>query len=246
MLPWPIRYGDRVELAGQLADSSTYAAHRGRGLHARLMQLAHEVCKAWGITCVLRFASDVSFGLTTSKLGYAHLADLVEFDVPIRTVWAERVARRTGLGAAYDRRFRHVTDPFASSIPLESSVLAEGYGGVDRDRAFFDYKAAFGGSRVLDLDGARVWLTARHGTFVGDMSATSEADLDRGLRAVQRLARRLGTHRLLFQASSDIALSRFLAARLPVRRTQPLTYFDLGSKIPPEALRFTLGDIDTF
>jgi hypothetical protein len=246
MLPWPIRYGDRVELAGQLADSSTYAAHRGRGLHARLMQIAHEVCEAWGMTCVLRFASDVSFGLTTSRLGYAHLADLVEFHLPVRTVWAERVARRAGLGDAFDRRFQRVTEPFLSSAPLASSGLAEGYAGVDRDRAFFDYKAAFGGSRTLDLDGARVWLTARHGTLVGDMSAASERDLGRGLRAVQSLARRLGTHRVLFQASGDIALSRFLAARLPVRRTQPLTYFDLGSKIPPEALRFTFGDIDTF
>jgi hypothetical protein len=246
MLPWPIRFGDRVELAGQHADSATSAAHRGRGLHARLVHLSHTVCAAAGMTFVFRFSNDHSFAITTSKLGYAHLGDLVEFHVPVRTVWAERLARRTGLGEAYDRRFERITEPFVDSEPLASSALAEGYAVVDRDRTYFDYKEAFGRSRVLRLDGARVWLALRHGLLVGDMAAPSEAELGRGLDVLGRLARRLGAHRLLFQAPDDIMLSRYLTTRLPVTRRRPCAYFDLGSKIPMDALRFTFGDIDTF
>jgi hypothetical protein len=247
MLPWPIRFGDRVELAGQHADSATSAAHRGRGLHGRLVQLSHQVCAAAGMTFVFRFSNDHSFAITTSKLGYAHLGDLVEFHVPVHTVWAERLARRAGLGEAYDRLFERVTEPLVDSEPpLPSSATAEGYAVVDRDRAYFEYKEAFGRSRVLRLDGARVWLALRHGLLVGDMAAPSEAELGRGLDALHRLARRLGAHRLLFQAPEDIMLSRYLATRLPVTRRRPCAYFDLGSKIPMEALRFTFGDIDTF
>jgi hypothetical protein len=247
MLPWPIRFGDRVELAGQHADSATSAAHRGRGLHGRLVQLSHQVCAAAGMTFVFRFSNDHSFAITTSKLGYAHLGDLVEFHVPVRTVWAERLARRAGLGDAYDRRFERITEPFLDpEPPLASSAAAEGYAVVDRDRTYFDYKERFGRSRVLHLGGARVWLALRHGLLVGDMAAPSAAELGRGLDALGRLARRLGAHRLLFQAPEDIMLSRYLADRLPVTRRRPCAYFDLGSKIPMEALRFTFGDIDTF
>jgi hypothetical protein len=247
MLPWPIRHGDRVELAGQLADCATSAAHRGHGLHARLVALAHDVCAAAGMTFTFRFSNELAFSITTTKLGYTPLDDLVEFHVPVRTVWAERGARRAGVGAAYDRRVERLTEPFVTSGPaLASSVLADGYAGVERDAAFHDYKAAFGGSRVLDLDGARVWLAVRHGVLVGDMSAVSDVELRRGFDALERLARRLGAHRLLFQASRDIALSRYLATRLPVTRTRRISCFDLGSKIPHDALRFTFGDIDTF
>jgi hypothetical protein len=247
MLPWPIRPGDRLELAGQLADSSTSAPHRGRGLHPRLMRLAHEVCEAHGQTFVFRFSNDLSLAITTSKLGYTQLGDLVEYHRPVRTLWAERLARRARLGDAYDRRVERITDPYVEpDLMLPSPALTEGYAGVDRDRAYFDYKAAFGRSRVLSLDGARVWLTVRHGVLVGDMEADSDATFDRGLDELERLARRLGAHRLLFQVPEDVRLSRQLATRLPQTRRRPLAYFDLNSKIPSDALRLTLGDIDTF
>jgi predicted N-acetyltransferase YhbS len=246
-LPWPMRYGERRELATQLADCATSPAHQGRGLHVRLVELVHEVSAAAGMTFVFRFSNDLSFAITTSKLGYTPLDELAEYNWPVRTVWAERVARRIGQGAAYDRHVERVTHPLLDAEPpLASTVLAEGHAGVDRDRAFFDYKEAFGGSRVVNLDGARVWLTVRHGLQVGDMDADTDEELGRGLDALTRLARRLGVHRLLFQAAPDIRLSRFLATRLPQTRTRHISCFDLSSKIPSHSLRFTFGDIDTF
>ncbi|MCP9485235.1 MAG: hypothetical protein MSC30_05215 [Gaiellaceae bacterium MAG52_C11] len=246
-LPWPMRYGERTELATQLADCATSPAHQGRGLHVRLVQLVHEVSASAAMTFVFRFSNDLSFAITTSKLGYTPLEDLVEYDRPVRTAWAERVARRAALGAAYDRRFERLTERHVDhGPPFASSALTEGYAGVDRDQAFFDYKAEFEGSRVLRLEGARVWLRVRHGVLVGDMDADSDEELGRGLDALERLGRRLGVHRILFQASPDIRLSRYLGTRFPQARTRHISCFDLSSKIPRDALRFTFGDIDTF
>lgn len=246
-LPWPMRHGERTELATQLADCATSPAHQGRGLHVRLVELVHELSAAAGMTFVFRFSNDLSFAITTSKLGYTPLDDLVEYDLPVRTLWAERVARRAGLAAAYGRHVERVTERYVDhGAPLASSALAEGYAGVDRDRVFFDYKEAFEGSRVLRLEGARAWLRVRHGLLVGDMEADSDAELGRGLEALQQLGRRLGVHRILFQASPDIRLSRYLATRFPEARTRHISCFDLSSKIPRDALRFTFGDIDTF
>jgi len=246
-LPWPIRHGNRSEVATQLADCATAPAHRGRGLHARLIDLVHKVSAAAGMTFVFRFSNELAFKITTSKLGYTPLDDLVEFNVPVRTVWAERVARRTGLGRPYDRHVRQVIEPYVDSgAPLASSVLADGYAGVDRDAAFFEYKAAFEGSRVLNLDGARVWLRARQGLLVGDMDAGSDDELDQGLDSLVRIARKLGAHRVLFQVSPGTRLCRYLETRLIRTKTRHVSCFDLGSKIPSDALRFTFGDIDTF
>ena len=247
MLPWPIRHGAHVELAGQLADSATSKAHRGRGLHVRLMTLAHEKCAAAGMTFVFRFSNKLSFAITTSKLGYSHLGDLVEYAQPVRTVWAERLARRTRLGSVYDSVVDRILEPFLEpGRVLESSALAEGYAGVARDREFFEYKERFGRSRVVNLAGASVWLAVNHGILVGDITARSDSDLDRGLDALRRLSRRLGANRVLFQVPDDVRIGRFLATRWQETRRRPLAYFDLSSKIPPSALRFTFGDIDGY
>jgi hypothetical protein len=247
VLPWPFRHGDRTELAAQIGESSTATAHRGRGLFVRLVQLAHEVCDAAGMAFVIRFPNENSFPITVSKLGYTHLGDLVEFRQPVKTIWAERAAGRAGLGAAHGRYAARVMRSASEPGPaLVSSVLAEGYAGVDRDPEFLAYKATFGGGRVLRLDGARAWLAVRHGMLVGDVEAPSDDELGRGLDALTSVARRLGVHRLLFQASGDLRLARVLAGRIPEGGRRPVAYFDLRSRIPPDALRFTLGDIDTF
>lgn len=247
VLPWPIRHGRRVELAAQLADCATSADHRGRGLHARLVALVHEVADSAGMTFVFRFSNDLAFSITTTKLGYTPLDDLVEFHPRIRTVWAERVARRVRLADAFDRHVdRRVRESIDAGPPLESSVLREGFACTDRDRALLDYKERFEGSRVLQLDGARVWLRVCHGLLIGDMAAESDAEFNRGADALERLAARLGVHRVVFQASPGIELSRRLGARYPLASTRHVSLFDLCSRIPLDALRFTFGDIDTF
>jgi len=247
VLPWPFRHGDRTELAAQIGESSTAPAHRGRGLFVRLVQLAHQVCDSSGVAFVIRFPNENSFPITVSKLGYVHLGDLIEFRQPVQTLWTERLAGRLALDSAYLRYAARVVRPYEETAPgLLNSALDEGYAGVDRDSAFLAYKARFGGSRVLALGETRVWLALRHGALVGDVAAPSDDELARGLDALGRLARRLGVHRLLVQGSGDLRLSRVLATRLPESGRRPVAYFDLRSRIPRDALRFTLGDIDTF
>jgi hypothetical protein len=44
MLPWPIRFGDRVEIAAQVVDSAIHADHRRRGFFSCLTELADARC----------------------------------------------------------------------------------------------------------------------------------------------------------------------------------------------------------
>jgi hypothetical protein len=250
LLPWPIRYGDRVEVAGQMVDAATADAHRRRGLFTQLGEMVAEECEAAGVSFLFAFPhrEGGSYPGFMGQLGYDHIGDLVEYRLPIRELSAERIMRRLGpLGSVYDRYAARVLRRYPSSDPvLENSVIAEGYGGVERDRAFHAYKSAFGGSRVVEVDGGRVWLKVQRGLLLGDVEAASETAFVRTLEALERLAGKLGVHQILFQAASGSRVSSLFERRYPPLPGLAVVYRDLRSQIPSEKLRFTFGDLDNF
>lgn len=248
VLPWRVRFGDSVEVAGQMVDISTGSAHRGRGLFVRLAEMAREVCEAAGVSFLYGFPNEAAYPIWLGKLGYEHVDDLVEFRLPVRTLWAERVARRVGpVRPVYERYVERALRPHApNDAVLGNSLLSEGFAGVERDGAFLAYKTAFGGSRVVALDGGRVWLAVRNGLLVGDLEASSQADLDRTAGALARLAARLGVHQIVFAASKDTRFSSLLARRFRTSPGLPIIYRNLSSEIPTKKLRFTFGDLDNF
>jgi hypothetical protein len=250
VLPWQIRFGDHIEVAGQLVDAATADRHRRRGLFGRLAETVRELCRAAGISFLFAFphANGSSFPAFVGKLGYRHIDDLVEYQLPIRTVWAERIPERAGAARSlYERHARRtLSGRGAADLGLENSLIADGFAAVGRDHAFHEYKTSFGGSEVLALDGGRVWVKVSHGLLIGDLEASSEADLDRTERALKRLAVRLGVHQIVFQVSTDTRLSRFFGDRFRTRLGLNVVYLDLGSQIPAEKLRFTFGDLDNF
>ena len=248
VLPWPVRFGDRVEVAGQMVDVATGSAHRGRGLFVLCAEMAREMCETAGVAFLFGFPNEAAYPIWMNKLGYEHSDDLVERRLRIRTVWAERIARRAGaMRPLYERHVERTLSAYAAADPvLENSLLHEGFAGIDRDRSFHACKSSFAGSRVLALDGGRVWLSVRHGLLVGDLEASSYADLEKTERALERLARRLGVHQILFQASKNTRFSPFFADRFCTLPGMPVIYRNLRSQIPSEKLRFTFGDFDNF
>lgn len=248
VLPWPVRYGDRVETAGQMVDVSTSSAHRGRGLFVALAERARELCEDAGVGFLYGFPNDEAYPIWIHKLGYEHSDDLVEHRLPVRTLPAEKVSHRAGrLRGLYERYLRRALASRAPADPvLQNSLGADGFAAVDRHRDFHAYKAAFGESRVVATDGGRAWIKVRHALLIGDLEARSEAELDETLGALRRLARRLGVDQIVFQASKDTRFSRFFAGRSDASRELPVIYRDLGSEIPKEQLRYTLGDLDNF
>jgi Acetyltransferase (GNAT) domain len=235
LLPWQARYGDRTEIAGQMVDVATGNAHRGRGLFVALADRTRELCEASGVNFLFGFPNEAAYPIWMNKLGYEHVHDLVSYRLPVRTLWAERLARRSRpLRTIVER---HVRRTLHKRAPVDP---------VLENRAFHSYKAAFGGGQVVELDGGRVWLVIRHGLLVGDLEAASNANLERTLEALKGLARRLGVHQIVFQASKDTRFSPIFAARSDVSQGLPVIYRDLGSQIPKEKLGFVFGDLDNF
>jgi hypothetical protein len=210
--------------------------------------MARELCEDAGVGFLFGFPNEAAYPIWINKLGYAHVDDMVEHRLPVRTIWAERVARRARpLRPLYEGHVERTLRRRAPAEPmLENSLLADGFAGVERDAEFYAYKSAFAGSRVVAVAGGRVWLSVRHGLLLGDIEASSEADLAETVRALERLGRRLGVHQILFQASKDTRFTRFFETRVAARPGLPIIHRNLGSEIPVEKLRFTFGDLDNF
>jgi hypothetical protein len=249
MLPWPIRLGARTEIAAQAVDAATHSEHRRRGLFTRLAEMALEECDTAGVSFVfaLPHPEGGSYPGFVRNLGYKHIDDLVEYRLPIRSVWMERIARRVGsLRGLYER---HLGRTLRKHLPvdpvLDNSLLLEGFAATGRDRAFHEYKK-FAGNRVLAVDGGRVWVNINRGLLVGDLEASSEAEMERTVRALEGMAMRLGIHQIVIQASKDTRFTRFFAKRFPPYPCLAVVYQNLRSQIPAEKLRFTLGDHDNF
>lgn len=249
ILPWPIRFGDRTEIAGQPVDAATHHEHRRRGLFTRLAEMARQVCESAGFSFLfaLPHPQGGSYPGFVRNLGYTHIDDLVEFRLSIRTLSMERVARR--IGPLYRLYERHLQRTLRSYLPVDSvldnSLLSEGFAATRRDRAFHEYKA-FAGNRVLAVDGGRVWLKVNRGLFVGDLEASTEPQMESTVRALEGLALRLGVHQIVIHASKDTRFTRFFEARFPPYPSLAVVYQNLRSQIPPGKLRFTLGDHDNF
>ena len=236
-----------VEGAGQMVDVSTHSSHRGRGLFVHLADLARAVCDRGGLSFLFGFPNEEAYPIWINKLGYAHSDDLVHYRRPVRTLWLERVAGRVEtLGRPYRSWADRTLGRHAGGEVLENSLAAEGFAAVERDSAFFAYKAGFTGSRVVALGGRRAWLRASNGFLVGDLEPQDGAGLHAVADDLERLARRIGIHQIVFQASRATRFTALLDAGFSESPGLPVIHRDIRSQIAPGDLRYTFGDFDNF
>src|SRR5262249_37854272 len=229
-------------------DVATASAHRGRGLFVLCAEMARQVCENAGVGFLFGFPNEAAYPIWINKLGYQHIHDLVEYRLPIVTVWAERLAAKVALlRGPYDFYVEHA---LARRAPhdgvLQNSLLAEGFAGVNRDAAFHQYKTTFTRCRVVEVDNGRVWIGVGHGLAVGDFDGLTEASLMAEGAALRSLARRLRPHHVIFQASKDTRFDRYLASLFRMTPGMPVIYRRLSSEIPSERLRFSFADLDNF
>jgi GNAT superfamily N-acetyltransferase len=248
LLPWAVRYRETKEGAGQMVDVATHSAHRGRGLFVHLADAVRDVCDRAGLGFLFGFPNEEAYPIWINKLGYRHTDDLVQYRRSVGTLWIERVTQRVGpLASWYGSRVDHAFRSRAPNDPvLPNSLGTEGFACIDRDASFHAYKTAFAGGRVVTFGGGRVWLRVQHGMLIGDLEAQSADELDTTVHELTRLARRLGVHQLVFQASKDTRFSSLLRSRFEESPGLPVIHLDIRSRIPADRLRYTFGDLDNF
>jgi len=246
VIPCMVLYAGQRMLAAQSADTMTHPQYRFKGLFVTLANLCYDLCRNEGITLVFGFPNQHSYHGAVQKLGW-QLTDTMDcFIIPVKTIAAEKIMNRLSLlRPIYHRYARFLLKKQclpAKQVP--DNFPAEGFNGVCRDEAYMRYKT-YQENWLLRAGEAIVWVKIQNGLLIGDMKLGQD-DFDDTIRAVKRLAIKLGLTQLQFHISPGTEVHRLFIGKYDAMPSFPVLFRDLGFNRPLDAFKFSSADIDIF
>jgi GNAT superfamily N-acetyltransferase len=248
-IPQQFRSDQGVVLSAHLCDFYTVPSHQRQGLNSRMAKQFAEIAKSEGVRFVTVFHSAATYRTSRSK-GFGDLGKIRGYIVHINGAPLRRIMRKLGRQTRPSpAQVEKVLGPYRTDAGDYRNSNAE-KGGVWHDyrQAFFDYKC-FTPNLHIQLNGARFWVQAGGELLIGDACFDTEAGFKTALGELQRLGRRLGQRKLIFQVTKGTALDNALSKLGEPFESWPVEYLDLNPNGPPLALaglKLNYGDLDTF
>ncbi len=245
-IPTLLEKDGQIELAAQCCDAVTIEEFAGRGLFTQLGRLTETRLRDFGIRSVFAFLNQNSEPAALGKLGWTGIHRMRRFTVPVLTIPLDSLSRKISAGPAYRA---WVTTKLAARIRadhfLANSVLEDGIVGSHRNREFYAYKIA-GNSFIIEVAGVKMWVKLGGGLLIGDIERRPEVEILVAVGELRRIARSLGIAGITFQASPGTYLERIFSRHFAGFDSWLLGGKSFDPRFPIEALRCTLGDLDTF
>jgi hypothetical protein len=160
--------------------------------------------------------------------------------------WEDLCAKSRLTGALYKWHRNRILS--RCSLPekgLSNSLIEEGFTGIDRDKAYLQYKT-YSHTQVLSVRQSKVWAKIKHELTIGDIQLGKGEDFDALIKALLQLCRKLGLKGLSFHTSPGTDLHALFSSRYASQPSFPTLFQDFGLDYPLESIRFTLADIDIF
>jgi hypothetical protein len=235
VVPTPMNYGSKTEIAAQSVDTMTHPKHRGKGLFPQLAQLTYKKMAEAGISFVWGFPNQNSEPVFLEKLGW-HYNDRM-------TGYLFQTGASPLLGKMFERRLktellRHTTNwPTLAEAPFVS---------VFRNDAYYKYKS-FSDNFWIALNGCYFWIKIKNGILVGDFHANTKDIFENGLASLIAIAKKQHAATIVFQMSPGTQKNNWLGT-LPAKRFDSWIagYKNFHSTLPLDKLKFTLADADIF
>lgn len=246
VFPYPINHNGKIIVAGQSGDTMTHPNHTGKGLFTILAKMTYDLCKEEGIAFIFGFPNQNSYPGFVRKLNWIHKENIQQYDWRILTLPLAGLAKKFSfLQSFYEWYVRNfITFFFQKSENFPNSSCANEKLFVEHSEPFIEYKK-FYGSRLIKVDGIRMWVNIKGALLVGDIEISNHK-LDNVLSALKKVAFYLGCSKIVFMASPDTALDIFLRTNLSPKEGLPIGYLDLSSGIDLSLLKFCYADFDTF
>jgi GNAT superfamily N-acetyltransferase len=227
-------------------DSMVAAECRGRGLHGRMAREAYRLMSDRGVLLAYAYHSEATFR-ACEPLGWDVAMRLNTYRFPISTLPMSTLAfRHRTLERAYLRFWRRLIAPIRVDPPsMENSGRRTGSLHVDYSPEFFAYKR-FSPNAIVTLAGTSVWIRAGRTLWVGDFDAPDQATAHRGLDGLVRLARRAGSHAVVFQVSPGSWTDDILSSRGTPGIGARVGTLKLGDPVDLANWNANFGDFDTF
>ncbi len=227
VIPCFIIYQGITLLAAQSADTMTHPLHRKKGLFVLLARRTYDLCREVGVQLLFGFPNQNSYHTFVSTLGWKATDQMQLFTIPVKDAFP----------FPFFQRLLH------SHTGLPDTLQDEGFACVLRDNAYLSYKT-YRPSFITKAGAASVWFKPGPSLLVGDITAASHWDPT--ITALTKLARRLGSRSISFQACPGTRLHTQLMQRYTPLPSFPVITMDLGADIPMQRLKFSFADIDIF
>lgn len=250
VLPVASHWGNKVEISAQSMDSMTIETHQRKGLFSRLANKTFELAKEMGVTFVWGFGTDVSERAVIEKLnfrrdervqGYRFFASKRLLDKFFNKVPALR--------PLVEKRTKRILQKHTTNRTFQGSLYTmTDCPMITRNAAYFQHKS-FTDTFVIELESVMFWikLHPHHGIMIGDIEASDEAQLRKGMLAFKELVSRHGFGTFMFQTSPGTPTEKVaLELSDETFSSWGVCYLPLGSEFPLEKLKITWGDLDTF
>ncbi|ASS47591.1 MAG: hypothetical protein A3D31_17340 [Candidatus Fluviicola riflensis] len=249
-IPVASNWGDKVEISAQSMDIMTVSRHERKGLFSLLTHKTFDLAKEMGITFIWGFGTDVSKRVLIEKLGFNCDEHVQGYRFFAHKRWLDKLlVKAPFIRSITEERTRRILQQYSTDKPFQGSLQTmTDCPIIARTPDYFRYKS-FSTAFFIELESVLFWikLHPHHGIMIGDIEATSEEQLRRGILAFKELANHHGLGAFIFQTIPGTPVGK-IAAEL-ADETFPswaLCYRSLSSEFPLEKLKVTWGDLDTF
>lgn len=246
--PCMVDFKGKKFLAAQSGDTMTHSKHVGKGLFTQLAQKTYDYCKENGFHLIFGFPNENSFPGFIKRLGWSHFDDMTPYLIRVKCIPWIRLKNTFKLPQTlHDKWCNFVLNRLKKGKPFKSSAFTDETPTVDHSTEFFAYKS-YSKNYLVQLNGMNLWLKFDD-TFllIGDFEIGSEAEFEKIIKRLKRLAFLLGLPHLRFQTSTSTKGERlFQKFGSAMQVNYPVGGINFSEEIPLEKLKFTGADNDTF
>lgn len=247
VFPILIEYKDDSILAAQSGDTMTHTEHRGKRLFTSLAEKTYQLAKEHGIKFVFGFPTQSSYPGFVNKLKWTHKENIKRYEFPVFTIpLCEIVKRSKWLIPIYSKYLNWILSFYkCGTRSIQSSLINEEYGGVKRDRFFFDYKS-YSKNYFLKLNNKTVWIKIDGYLGIGDIERAQLKDFTKIIKKLKKISFLLGIIRIVFYISPNCYWDMSLSKKYKSSEGLAIGYVNFDSKIPLDKIKYSFGDFDTF
>jgi hypothetical protein len=233
-------------LAAQSGDTMTHSNHRRKGLFGILAEATFALARESGIKFIYGFPNKNSYP-GFMKLGWTCDHYLNLYRVKVRTLPLSKVAKVYPVFSGAYRLLLRLTinSSLRPDKTFQNSILADSGSGVLHDKRFFEYKKYYP-KLMIQTPGGVVYARLDGRLMAGDFEAKTEHEFLLALKHLKKLAFRGGISEIDFQFSPGTLVDQWISKLATASTGMAACYFDLGSDLPLNKLKYGLSDFDTF
>ncbi len=246
VIPCFLRHGSQRILAAQSTDTMTHPGYRFKGMFMELSECCFNLCREHSILLLFGFPNQNSYH-GALKLGWTMTGSMDYFSIPVgKFSWEDLCAKSRPSTALYKWYRKMILSRHSiSDNGLPNALIEEGFTGIDRDKAYLQYKT-YSHTQVLSVRQSKVWAKIRHELTIGDIQLGKNEDFDALMKSLLQLCRRLGLKGINFHTSPGTHLHALFSSHYAPHPSFPMLFQDFNLNYPLENIRFTLADIDIF